>query len=304
PFDEYSDHRATCATSGILASRAVPIERAIARVCQVVCNGLPLWHAAQLAPSSYSWWDATGACRTVPQGEGCEQGDALAPALFALGQHKALCRPAAELHQNDALLGQCNEGRRDSLWHRLQLRQNKGVRAGTAPAAASWGKRCGEGTSHRLSEAWLSSAPQLIGHPDFVQAWAAESMQEERKLLQQLPELPDLQCSWLLFSMCPLDDAPHAGPIATLPAVLGGLGLQSAQRTAPAAYRAAWADALPVMRAHALDFERRFQEALEKGAGFEAPCLHEAVEARVREAGWQACRTWRALSAEDAGQGD
>ena len=58
------------------------------------------------------------------------------------------------------------------------------------------------------------------------------------------------------------------------------------------------------MRAHALDFERRFQEALEKGAGFEAPCLHEAVEARVREAGWQACRTWRALSAEDAGQGD
>ena len=34
PFDEYSDHRATCATSGILASRAVPIERAIARVCQ------------------------------------------------------------------------------------------------------------------------------------------------------------------------------------------------------------------------------------------------------------------------------
>ena len=166
-------------------------------------------------PSSYSWWDATGACRTVPQGEGCEQGDALAPALFALGQHKALCRPAAELHQNDALLGQCNEGRRDSLWHRLQLRQNKGVRAGTAPAAASWGKRCGEGTSHRLSEAWLSSAPQLIGHPDFVQAWAAESMQEERKLLQQLPELPDLQCSWLLFSMCASPRAKHA--LRTLP---------------------------------------------------------------------------------------
>ena len=102
-----------------------------------------------------------------------------------------------------------------------------------------------------------------IGHPEFVRAWAAERMQEERKLLEQLPELPDLQCSWLLLSMCastranhalrtlppsesrgyaaahdaaiwetlqaclggePLDDAPHAWPIATLPAVLGGLG--------------------------------------------------------------------------------
>ena len=41
-----------------------------------------------------------------------------------------------------------------------------------------------------------------IGHLDFVQAWAAERMQEERKLLQQLPELPDLQCSWPLLSMC------------------------------------------------------------------------------------------------------
>ena len=38
-------------------------------------------------PSSYCWWYATGACRTVPQGEGCQQGDALAPALFAVGRH-------------------------------------------------------------------------------------------------------------------------------------------------------------------------------------------------------------------------
>ena len=70
----------------------------------------------------------------------------------------------------------------------------------------------------------------------------------------------------------PLDDAPHAWPIATLPAVLGGLGLQSAQRTAPAAYWAAWADALPVMRARAPDLAGRCREALEGGAGRDAPC--------------------------------
>ena len=76
-LDAYGDPRAACSTSGVLASRALPLERAIARVCQeagarvgrnvalaamnidvpvhdarrieVVCNGLPLWHGAQLA---------------------------------------------------------------------------------------------------------------------------------------------------------------------------------------------------------------------------------------------------------------
>ena len=71
------DHRAACATSGVLPTRALPLEHALARVCreagarvarnvrvadmnidvpvsdarriEVVCNGLPLWHGAQLA---------------------------------------------------------------------------------------------------------------------------------------------------------------------------------------------------------------------------------------------------------------
>ena len=70
-------HRAACATSGVLPTRALPLEHALARVCrkagarvarnvrvadmnidvpvsdarriEVVCNGLPLWHGAQLA---------------------------------------------------------------------------------------------------------------------------------------------------------------------------------------------------------------------------------------------------------------
>jgi len=40
--------------------------------------------------STYVWWDADGQRHDVLQGEGCEQGDALAPALFALAQHDAL----------------------------------------------------------------------------------------------------------------------------------------------------------------------------------------------------------------------
>ena len=56
------------------------------------------------SPSSYCWWDSAGRCRDVPQGEGCEQGDALAPALFALGQHDALQQAATALHPDDSLL--------------------------------------------------------------------------------------------------------------------------------------------------------------------------------------------------------
>ena len=76
-LDSLGDHRAACATSGVLASRALPLERAVARVCQeagarvarnvrladmnidvpvsddrrieVVANGLSLWHGVQQA---------------------------------------------------------------------------------------------------------------------------------------------------------------------------------------------------------------------------------------------------------------
>ena len=73
----YGDHRAACATTGVLRARAAPIERAVARICreagarvavnvplsrmnlavpvtdarqiEVLANDLPLWHGAQLA---------------------------------------------------------------------------------------------------------------------------------------------------------------------------------------------------------------------------------------------------------------
>ena len=41
-------------------------------------------------PSTHLWQDDEGTVHDVQQGEGGEQGDALMPALFALGQHDAL----------------------------------------------------------------------------------------------------------------------------------------------------------------------------------------------------------------------
>ena len=46
----------------------------------------------------------TGGTRhTIAQGEGCEQGDALAPALFALGQHAGLLAAATQLQPGETL---------------------------------------------------------------------------------------------------------------------------------------------------------------------------------------------------------
>ena len=122
-----------------------------------------------------------------------------------------------------------------------------------------------------------------IGTPEYVRAWGAERFEAEDTLLREPPKLPDLQCAWLLLSFCAAPRADHAlrtvppdllapytaardaavwgilqaclgataedeacpaRDIALLPASLGGLGLSQATRTGPAAYWAAWADAL------------------------------------------------------------
>ena len=55
-------------------------------------------------PSTYCWWDAEGCCRDIQQGQGCEQGDALAPALFSIGQHGGLERASSQLQHGERLL--------------------------------------------------------------------------------------------------------------------------------------------------------------------------------------------------------
>ena len=41
-------------------------------------------------PSAYIWEDEDGEVHTIHQSEGGEQGDALMPLLFSVGQHAAL----------------------------------------------------------------------------------------------------------------------------------------------------------------------------------------------------------------------
>ena len=65
---------------------------------------------------------------------------------------------------------------------------------------------------------------------------------------------------------------------ATMPLVLGGIGLRSAMRTRKPAFWASWADSLPMIHARHREVASQFVVALEQGAG--GPCLMAAAEAR------------------------
>ena len=54
-------------------------------------------------PSTYLWEDELGVVHDIQQGEGGEQGDALMPMLFSLGQHRALEAIAEQLQENEKL---------------------------------------------------------------------------------------------------------------------------------------------------------------------------------------------------------
>ena len=55
------------------------------------------------SPSSYLWDDDEGEMHEIKQGEGGEQGDALMPLLYALGQHQALQEVQSQLCSSERL---------------------------------------------------------------------------------------------------------------------------------------------------------------------------------------------------------
>ena len=69
----------------------------------------PIVSAFYGSPSTYLWEDELGAVHEIQQGEGGEQGDALMPMLFSLGQHPALVAIAAHLLSNEKLFAFHND---------------------------------------------------------------------------------------------------------------------------------------------------------------------------------------------------
>ena len=154
-----------------------------------------------------------------------------------------------------------------------------------------------------------------VGHHDFITAFLERKATEHQTLLRRIPVVPDVQSAWLLLLHCAqaranfllrgvqpslsiqfatdhdnnmwrcMCEIPHLPPeqcdagvrnTATLPMVLGGMGLRSATRMRNAAFWASWADCLPMIwqrhPAVAAELVREFEDAPA------TPCLQEVVE--------------------------
>jgi hypothetical protein len=305
--------------------------------------------------STYLWVDDEGRTHEVLQGEGGEQGDPLMPALYALGQHTALEVARTQLLPGELLVAFLDDvylvtspERAKEAFEvvRESLREHAGVEADLGKCRV-W-NRAGDvppGVEELGPEVWRGDKPlekrgvkvlgTPLGAPEFVEALGRERLDEEQKLLDVLPDVPDLQAAWLLLLFCAGPRANHwlrvvppalahnyatghdgllqgtlasllhrrrlsnqQKAVAQLPLRLGGLGLRSAGRTTTAAYWASWADALPVLRKKVPSSAENFLAELQKPAGSaQVQCLQDANRARqqLTSAGFEACPAWEAL---------
>ena len=175
----------------------------------------------------------------VSQGEGCEQGVALAPALFALAVHDALQAAQAELSEGDCLLPSLTTCRASS---RAALESVAGEVARCAGVQANAAKTSvyratpGPAPADLGPDVWRADKPvaergrlmlgSALGSAKFVAAHGGEHARAEEDLLQQLPELPE----WLLLSQCADPRSHHV--LRTVP--------PSNAHVSPAAYWAAF----------------------------------------------------------------
>ena len=89
------------AAAHMTASAAQPSWASYGKLKQVAPQVLPFVRSLYARVSTYLWWDDSGRCHEIAQAEGVEQGDSLAPALFALGQHDVLAAAARQLEAGE-----------------------------------------------------------------------------------------------------------------------------------------------------------------------------------------------------------
>ena len=185
-------------------------------------------------PSTHSREDSEGVVHEILQGEGGEQGDALMPALFALGQHDALLaihdrlRPEERLFAflDDIYIWSPSPNRMATLHTTIQeqLLVHTGIqihhgktqlwnKAGVAPAgsvaltaaaqvhdpdAIVWRRDAELNTEDQ----GLIILGTPLGHEDFVRSNLAKKSGKHDQLIQKILNVPDLQCAWILLLYC------------------------------------------------------------------------------------------------------
>jgi hypothetical protein len=144
------------------------------------------------------------------------------PALYASGQHDGLAAGANGLHGDDFVVAflddlyvRTTKERAHAAFTTVPqaVEEHAGVRTHLGKLRA-WCRTGGEAPPDLVAdplgpEVWTADRPdeengiRVLGTPigtaAYVAAHAQERQREEERLLHELPELPDLQCAWLLL---------------------------------------------------------------------------------------------------------
>ena len=184
-------------------------------------------------PSQYLWTDDSGDTHVIHQGEGGEQGGALMPMLYALGQHGALLSLQDFLLPDEHLYGYlddmyvvCLPDRAGPIFKHLQeaLAQYARIqvhlgktqvwnRGGHFPPACvemqAAADRADPQSQARIwrgaglpSEQGVRVLGIPIGNEEHVQAELPATTEKHSTLLNRIPLVQDLQSAWLLLLFC------------------------------------------------------------------------------------------------------
>ena len=190
---------------------------------------LPFVRLSYGSPSSYTWVDDEGRQRTVTQAEGGEQGDPLMPLLFSIGIQGALEEVATSLAPGEHLCAflddvylLCAPERVVPLYKLLSevLAREAGIRLHQGKTKV-WNQagRAPEDVQELGPEAWRPQGLKIlgtpIGTPEFVSQNMNDRIEEERRLWETIPSVPDLQCAWQLLVQSANPRANHS--LRTMP---------------------------------------------------------------------------------------
>ena len=202
----------------------------------------------------------------IRQHEGGEQGDPLLPLLFSLAIHNSLAEVKAQLAEGEFLFAFLDDvyivappARIRFLYDLLgsKLHEGAGIQLHEGKTR-TWnrGGLCPDGMQQLGPDVWcpcgIKILGTLVGSPEeFVARLAQERLDEEEKLWNAIPWVPDLQCAWQILVQCagprchhflrtmpPSQSVEYAqghddGMMSTMHALLGGLtGSEEQQRRA------------------------------------------------------------------------
>ena len=181
-------------------------------------------------PSRYLWDDQFGVVHNVDQGEGGEQGDAMMPLLFALGQHAALEAVQRRLLEGERLfaflddvyvltttirVGDVYRALQEELFRHCRIRIHVGKTqvwnaAGIRPPACDMLERIAQasdsearvwrGSEVPTSERGVRMLGTPLGHDDNVHL--TRTLAQHDVLLSRIPLVEDVQSAWSLLLHC------------------------------------------------------------------------------------------------------